>query len=78
MALLSATNVFAQSEKLTNQSISDMIELGFSESIIMTKIQTSEVDFDISMEALKALKEKGVPENIIVAIMNVAQKKIRR
>lgn len=75
MALLSATNVFAQSEKLTNQSISDMIELGFSESIIMTKIQTSEVDFDISMEALKALKEKGVPENIIVAIMNVAQKK---
>lgn len=75
VALLSTTSAFAQSERLTNQSVVDLIEAGFSESIIMAKIQTSETDFDISMEALKTLNAKGVPENIIVAIMNAAQKK---
>ncbi len=75
VALLSTTSAFAQSEKLTNQSVVDMIEAGFPEGLIVTKIQTSETDFDISMEALKALNAKGVSENVMVAIMNAAQKK---
>lgn len=61
---------FAQNEKLTNQSILDMIELGFSEDVILTKIKTSDVDFDTSIDALKELKSKGVGDAIIMSIMN--------
>lgn len=69
IAFISIT-VSAQNEKLTNQSILDMIELGFSEDVILTKIKTSEVDFDTSIDALKELKSKGVGDAIIVSIMN--------
>lgn len=61
---------FAQTEVLTNQSVLEMIELGFSEDVILTKIKTSEVDFDTSIAALKVLKEKGVSDAIMMAIMN--------
>ena len=61
--------LFAQNEVLTNQSIIDMLELGFSNDIIVTKINTSKNNFDTSIQALKELKEKGVSNDIIVAMM---------
>ena len=69
-AFLISITASAQNEKLTNQSILDMIELGFSEDVILTKIKTSEVDFDTSIDALKELKSKGVGDAIIMSIMN--------
>lgn len=59
---------FAQSA-LTNKSITDMHEIGLSEDIIVAKISTSGSNFDTSVEALKALKEKGIGSNIIVAMI---------
>lgn len=59
----------AQDEVLTNQSITDMLELGFSNDVIVTKINTSKNNFDTSIQALKELKEKGVSNDIIVAMM---------
>ena len=50
--------LFAQNEVLTNQSIIDMLELGFSNDIIVTKINTSKNNFDTSIQALKELKKK--------------------
>ena len=38
----------AQDEVLTNQSITDMLELGFSNDVIVTKINTSKNNFDTS------------------------------
>lgn len=70
VALCCHLSLLAQSEKMTNQSILDMIEMGFSDEVILTKIQTSEIDFDTSIEALKSLKAKGVSDSIIMAIMN--------
>lgn len=61
--------VSAQDEALTNQSISEMLELGFSNEVIVTKINTSKNNFDTSIQALKELKEKGVSNDIIVAMM---------
>lgn len=63
-------HTFAQTEILTNQSILDMIELGFSSDIIVAKIESSDSDFDTTIESLKQLKEKGVSDAIIVAIIN--------
>lgn len=70
IVLFTSMTISAQTEALTNQSILDMIELGFSEDVILTKIQTSEVKFDTSIEALKSLKSKGVGDAIIMSIMN--------
>jgi len=47
-----------------------MIELGFSEELIITKIKTTESEFDASIESLKELKNKGVTDAVIVEIMN--------
>lgn len=64
----------AQTEKLTNQSIIDMKEMGFSDEIIVTKIKTSETNFDTSLRAMKQLKEKGIADSIIMEIMNSSNK----
>ena len=39
--------VYAQEEVLTNQSILDMLELGFTNDVIVGKIETSKSSFDI-------------------------------
>lgn len=61
---------FGQTDSIRNQSVVDMIDLGFSEEVILTKIKTSDCLFDTSIEALKVLKDKGISDSIIVAIMN--------
>lgn len=62
--------VCAQEEVLTNQSILDMMELGFTNDVIVGKIETSKSSFDTTVDALKALKEKGVGNEIIIAMMH--------
>lgn len=70
---ISTATINAQQEVLTNQSIIDMLELGFTEDIIVTKISTSKCDFNTEIDALKSLKEKGINSNIIVAMMKAAK-----
>lgn len=65
--------VSAQNEILTNTSITDMLELGFENDVIITKINTSETKFDTSIQSLKVLKDKGVGNDIIVAMMNAGK-----
>lgn len=60
----------AQEEVLTNKSILDMLELGFTSDVIVGKIQTTKSSFDTTVEALKNLKEKGVDNAIIIAMMH--------
>lgn len=69
-ALFMCLGIHAQMETLTNQSILDMKGLGFSEDIIIAKIQNSNNAFDTSIEALKDLKEKGISDNILMVILN--------
>lgn len=69
----SLSAVSAQQEKLVNQSIIDMVKIGFTEEVIIAKIQTSECDFNTAIDSLKMLKEKGVGSDIIVAIMKAAK-----
>ncbi|MGL4779325.1 MAG: hypothetical protein ACRCX5_14000 [Bacteroidales bacterium] len=46
-----------------------MLDLGFEEDIIITKIQTSRTDFNTDISQLKALKDKGASSKIISAMM---------
>lgn len=66
-------NSFSQ-EILSNQSIKDMIELGFEEQTIVDKIQTSTSDFDTTIEELKALKQLGASPTILSAMIKSIKK----
>ena len=66
-------NSFSQ-EILSNQSIKDMIELGFEEQTIIDKIQTSTSDFDTTIEELKALKQLGASPTILSAMIKSIKK----
>lgn len=70
LLLLNVGIVFGQDERITNQSVLDMVEMGFSEDVILTKIKTSDTDFNTELDDLKALKTKGISDAIIMAIMN--------
>lgn len=66
--------VNAQNEVLTNKEIIDMKELGFSDKVIITKIETSsETNFCAEIDTLKLLKSKGISDDILIAIMGKRQ-----
>ena len=53
---------------LTNQSIIDLVEAGFSEGTIVRRIEQSPADFDLSPKRLEELKRKRVTERVIQAM----------
>ena len=55
---------------VTNEDIISLIGLGLSQAIVIKKIQTSECRFDTSGDGLVALSGAGVPEPIILAMMD--------
>ncbi|MCE5224754.1 MAG: hypothetical protein LLG05_02745 [Porphyromonadaceae bacterium] len=63
-------NVSAQDAALTNKTLLEMVETGFSDDVIIAKIKTSDTNFDTSLDAIKMLKGKGISDNVLVAVMN--------
>ncbi len=60
----------AQDELLTNATIIELTNLGFGEDVIIEKIQHSSHDFNTSLPGLKRLKEAGVSDAVIKAMVN--------
>src|SRR5262249_14977620 len=58
-----------KSAALTNKDIVEMARLGLSETLIVQKINTSKAAFDVSVSALKSLKDSGVSDGVIAAMM---------
>lgn len=56
-------------EVITNESIIEMKQLGFDESLIINKINSSDVNFDSSISALNKLKISGASTAIISLVM---------
>lgn len=54
--------------KLDNKGILEMIQAGFSEGTVLRKIESSQVDFDLSSKALGDLRQNRVSERIITAM----------
>ena len=70
--LLNVTLCSAADEKpkpLTNQDVLKMLAAKLPESVILAKIQGSEVKFDISTDAIIELNKQGVSERVLVAIL---------
>ncbi|MGH9844749.1 MAG: hypothetical protein ACREEM_39025 [Blastocatellia bacterium] len=54
--------------KLDNKGVLDMIQAGFSEGTIIRKIESSQVDFDLSPKSLTDLRQNRVSEKVIKAM----------
>ncbi len=54
---------------LTNQDVLDMLKAGLTSEIVIAKIKASTCSFDTSAVTLEALKEAGVPDGIVVAMV---------
>ena len=68
-----ASSVYSQ-DILTNTAVVEMVKSGLSSEIVIAKIRSSSVNFDTSTPALKALKEEGVPENVVIEMITEAGK----
>ncbi|WP_147676178.1 hypothetical protein [Algibacter pacificus] len=66
--LISFCKTFAQ-ETITNETIVQMKELGFEDSMIIDKINSSNVKFDASISGLTTLKNAGISTDILSLVM---------
>jgi hypothetical protein len=53
---------------LTNASIIELVEAGFSEGTVIRRIEQSPVEFDLSPNSLDELRKRRVSEKILVAM----------
>jgi len=63
------------SKPLTNQDIVQMVRARLADSTILKAIQVSDADFDLSAAALVKLKNAGVSQSVIVAMLSAANSK---
>lgn len=69
LILLVLLPLVARAETLTNVEVIALHRAGISSDVIVQKISTSTAAFDTSTAALIALKEAGVPEAVITAML---------
>ena len=53
---------------LTNDSIQELVEAGFSEGTIIRRIEQSPVEFDLSVEKLDDLRKRRVSDKVLTAM----------
>src|ERR1700745_3148331 len=67
---------FAQTKKpLTNDDVVQMVKAGFQESMIVKAIEANDANFDVSVQALVDLKNAGVSQPIIEAMLAAEARK---
>lgn len=70
LGLLSVPVAWAQNKKpLTNSDVVQMVKAGFNETTIDEAIQADPTAFDTSVQALIALKNEGVSQKVIDAML---------
>jgi hypothetical protein len=57
-----------KTKSLTNDSIVELVEAGFTEGTIIRRIEQSPVEFDLGADKLDALRKKRVSDKVIVAM----------
>jgi len=74
LSVVSLNNNYAQ-EIITNKSILQMNQLGFDDSMIIDKINSSNVKFETSISELSKLKNAGVSTEILALMMKKSKTK---
>jgi hypothetical protein len=57
-----------KTKSLTNESIVELVEAGFSEGTIIRRIEQSPVEFDLSATKLDELRKRRVSERVVAAM----------
>ena len=57
-----------KAKTLTNDSIVELVEAGFSEGTIIRRIEQSPVEFDLATTKLEELRKQRVSEKILAAM----------
>ncbi|HTA57842.1 MAG TPA: hypothetical protein VK805_06805 [Candidatus Baltobacteraceae bacterium] len=71
MCMFGAAAAFAQTQKaLTNADIVTMTKNGFAPALIVKAIQSDATDFDVSAQALIDLKNEGVDQSVMEAMLS--------
>lgn len=60
------------SAPLTNVDVQDLIKVGLSPDVVIAKIKSSPTKFDTSPGALTELKNNGVPDEVILAMLQAS------
>lgn len=66
---LSTTRAAATQQKLTNKDVVKMVKASLPADVIVQAIRSSTPDFDVSADGLIALKQDGVSDSIIQAML---------
>ncbi len=67
--LLAAAAAAQEPQPLTNDDVIGLVKAGLSPAVITAKITGSPCRFDTSPAALQQLKAAGVPDEIVVAML---------
>jgi hypothetical protein len=79
VALFAATfAVPALAETLDNAKVVKLVNLGIGNEAVIAKIKASDGDYDVSTDALIALKNANVPGPVIAAMIDVSSRKAER
>jgi len=57
-----------KTKSLTNDSIVELVEAGFSEGTIVRRIEQSPVDFDLAAQKVEELRKRRVSDKILIAM----------
>jgi hypothetical protein len=63
-----ASTKLEKTKSLTNDSICELVEAGFSEGTIIRRIEQSPVDFDLSAAKVEELRKRRVSEKVLTAM----------
>jgi len=69
VAFGSMNSAIAQDEVMTNDEVISLTKAGLAGSVIIGKIRTSKSNFDMSTDALIKLKQSGVPDDVVTAML---------
>lgn len=62
------TTKLEKTKSLTNDSIIELVEAGFSEGTIIRRIEQSPVEFDLAADKLEALRKRRVSDKVLAAM----------
>ena len=57
-----------KTKSLTNESIVELVEAGFSEGTIIRRIEQSPVEFDLAADKLESLRKQRVTDKVLAAM----------
>ena len=69
LAFVTISAVTAQDEVMTNDEVISLTKAGLAGSVIIGKIRTSKSNFDMSTDALIKLKQSGVGDDVVGAML---------